>query len=60
MDHMPVEPLPERLRDALRPFVRYAEKLEQDGRLRSDSDNPPAPFTAAQWLALLYAAEALV
>jgi len=55
------EPLPERLRDALRPFVRYAEKLEQDGRLRSDCDGPPpAPFTAAQWLALLYAAEALV
>jgi hypothetical protein len=55
------EPLPERLRDALRPFVRFAEKLEAQGYLRSDATFPaPAPFTAAQWLALLYAAEALV
>jgi hypothetical protein len=50
--------LSDRQKAALRPFVREAAKLEQDGFLRSDARmKSGAYFDTGVWLALLYAFE---
>lgn len=53
--------LTERDKAALRPFVRAAEKLEEEGMLRHGEHLKPAVyFEAAEYLALIYAFEAKV